>query len=150
MALKLKIIAIVLSPFIIALLLFLMIVSFSSSSNHQYFGIAVDSHDEIYLAHLGGLTVVSESGERVRELKVESPKGYSFDVIEDNIYIVAMNNSYVMDLYGNKTDRQITEEQKTAIRSRGAFHFDTDNGTEYYLSQNHVFREKNGNKTLIY
>ena len=116
----------------------------------DYFCIAVDSYENIYIGTIGQIRVINNKGEIIRDIPIDSLKGFMFNIIDDRIYMHTVPGDYVTDLYGNKLDIPLTDEENRRIQTRSVSRFNTEDGTEYFLNNNCVFRTKNGKTEQIY
>lgn len=116
----------------------------------DYFCIAVDSYENIYIGTIGQIRVINDKGEIIRDIPIESLKGFMFNIIDDRIYMHTVPGDYVTDLNGNKLDIPLTDEESRMILTRSATVCTTEDGTRYFLNNNCVFRTKNGETEQIY
>ncbi len=119
-------------------------------ANPDYFCIAADSQENIYIGSIGQIKVISKNGEEVREIPIDSLKGFRFNIVDDKIYMDTVPKNYVTDLYGNELDIPLTKEENSNIQQRSVSSFTAKDGTEYSLLNNRVFRQKNGTSVQIY
>ena len=123
---------------------------FNEENEPHYFGIAVDSHDEIYLAGIGKITVIDNEGNYLRSLDVNDERGYTFNIINDMIFLESQSGYYITDLYGNELDVPLSDTEKHSLQIRSMSHFTTADGTEYYIRFNHVYMTEDRKTKKIY
>ncbi|MBQ6413743.1 MAG: hypothetical protein IJI19_09725 [Ruminococcus sp.] len=153
---KVKITIIVISIILFNLLVFFIIKNvpiFDEDyfiTHPHYLCIAVDSQENIYIGSVGQIRVINNKGEIIRDIPIETSKGFVFNIIDDRLYIDIASGSYVADLTGKKLDMTLTDEENRRIQSRSTSCYYTKDGTKYYLNHNCVFRTKNGETEQIY
>lgn len=116
----------------------------------DYYCIAVDSSENIYIGTIGQIRVINDQGEIIKDIPIDSLKGFRFNIIDDRLYIDTVPENYVADLTGKKLDMTLTDEENRRIQSRSTSCYYTKDGTKYYLNHNCVFRTKNGETEQIY
>lgn len=116
----------------------------------HYLCIAVDSQENIYINSIGQIRVINDKGEIIRDIPIDTSRGFQFNIIDDRLYIDTASDNYVADLYGNKLDIPLADEENRRIQIRSVSRFNTEDGTEYFLNNNCVFRTKNGKTEQIY
>lgn len=116
----------------------------------HYLCIAVDSQENIYIGSVGQIRVINDNGELIRDIPIQTSKGFVFNIIDDKLYIDIASGNYVADLTGKKLDITLSDSENWKIQSRSTSCYYTKDGTKYYISNNHVFREKDNNTDLIY
>lgn len=116
----------------------------------DYYCIAVDSYENIYIGTIGQIRVINDKGEIIRDIPIDSLKGFRFNIIDDRLYLDTVPCNYVADLTGKKLNILLTDEENQRIQSRSVSCYYTKDGTQYFLNDNHVYRTKDGNTVLIY
>ena len=113
-------------------------------------GVAADSEGNIYIGELSKITVLSEDGEHLRDIRVNSGNGYSFTVYDDKVFVRTGRIFHVFDLYGNEIDTPVNEDIKNKLWVVDSRPFVSEDGTEYYILNDHVYRSKDGETEMIY
>ena len=147
---KTRIIAILLAIIILPVIFVFALLHSQSEMDNYYFNIAVDSHEEIYVGHLGYIAVFHNDGELIRKIKIHSSNGYSFNIMDDKLYIAVGNDHYTTDLYGNEIVSYLSNESKELVQIRSMNSFTTEDGVTYSLFNNRVYRDEGKGRKVLF
>lgn len=122
----------------------------------NYQGFAVDENQNLYLGKKGYIQVFDASGNPQHTINAHTTRGYSFTIINNELYLHTGDLFYIMDLNGNTTEHgELSDEMRVFISDHTKRNkFTASDGTEYVLNnplnRPTIYRMDNEQKTMIY
>ena len=112
-------------------------------------GLAVDSHENVYVGSKKHIQVYSPTGEHLREISAQTDSGYQFKILGDELHINCGETVFVLDLQGNVLRSE--EPDSVSWYSFAKDYCTAEDGTQYKIGS-YIARKailvKNENKWM--